>query len=66
MASVRSCWKLFPCLAEPAPAGSRMDLLEQFGESCLPWDGLGLEEILEKFLENCVPWEGPMGKEGSF
>ena len=27
VASVRSCWKLPPCLTEPMPAGSKMDPL---------------------------------------
>ena len=26
VASVRSCWKLPPCPAEPMPAGSKMDV----------------------------------------
>jgi len=26
MTSVRSCWKLPPCLTEPVPAGSKTDL----------------------------------------
>lgn len=28
VASVRSCWELSPCLAEPKPVGSKMGLLQ--------------------------------------
>jgi len=33
----------------------RAPMLEQFVESCSPWEG----PTLEQFVEDCLPWEGP-------
>lgn len=48
-----------PTLEKPVPKGLQSYVkgprLQQFMQSCRPWEGL----TLQKFMENSLSWEGP-------